>query len=190
MNLSTHFCHLASCRACEIFSLSAMVSSWLNGYFYRQANKSQSFVSSFFFYPNVVQCVNLRHFHLVTSLFTYFISKYSPGALVIQLFTQATQSTLHFCHSRRADVQSARELSIVLYVLYQGAHTHALAHAFSVTVANRCDFHSLVRWQTEVADEGMSCMFLHNLSHHITGNREGGSSVSLSLVRTKCQHLD
>lgn len=158
MNLSTHFCHysrctagiedvLASCRACEIFSLSTMVNSCLNGYFYRQANKSQSFVSSFF-YPNIVQCVNLRHFHLVTSLFTYFISKYSPGALVIQLFTQSTQSTqstLHFCHSRWADVRSARELGIVLYVLYQGAHTHALAHAFSVAVANRCDFHSLVR---------------------------------------------
>lgn len=166
------------------------MAEWL---FLQASQQESKFCFFLFFYPNVVQCVNLRHFHLVTSLFTYFISKYSPGALVIQLFTQSTQSTkstLHFCHSRRADVRSARELSIVLYILYQGAHTHALAHAFSVTVANRCDFHSLVRWQTEAADEGMSCMFLHNLSHHITGNREGGSSVSLSLVRTKCQHLD
>lgn len=31
--------------------------------------------------------------------------------------------------------------------------TQALPH-FSVTVANRCDFHSFSRWQTETADEG------------------------------------
>lgn len=105
MNLSTHFCHysrctagiedvLASCRACEIFSLSTMVNSCLNGYFLQASQKSQSFVSSFF-YPNIVQCVNLRHFHLVTSLFTYFISKYSPGALVIQLFAVNTVNTVN-----------------------------------------------------------------------------------------------
>lgn len=60
---------------------------------------------------------------------------------------------------------------------------------FPVTAANRCDFHSFAREQTEAADEGTSCMFLH-LSHHFTENREAGSSVSLSSVQTKCQHLN
>lgn len=49
-----------------------------------------------------------------------------------------------------------------------------LGRTSAVTAATRCDFHSFVHWQTEDVDEGTSCLFLHSLSHHFTGNRQRG----------------
>lgn len=155
--------------------------------FFRQDN-----MCFWFFFSFLIQIFKV----LTVNIFTSSLLFSSVHLKIISLHTCHPVILQHF-FSVTATEQMYRvpEISGSFCTYCTQAHVRAQTcpctlFFFPVTAANRCDFHSFIREQTEAADEGTSCMFLHNLSHHFTENREAGSSVSLSSVQTKSQHLN
>lgn len=130
MDLSTHFCHCSRCTAGiedvqSLFTRFTAVSSRLNGYFRRQHNTSFWW---FFFFTEISFKVLTLNIFTSSLRWSPVSSQNNLLAHLMFSYSHTHSATLHFCHGHWADVQSARELWIIPYVLYYGTHVHAHMH--------------------------------------------------------------